>query len=387
MMNLLNKLSERFFPPIQNLEPGVYQYQAPDDAAFPYRLHLRVEPNGNGTLIVNASTVLHLNQSAAEYAFHLVKQTPEDELVSLMAKRYQVNKGQARQDHQDLVEKLLALVSTPDLDPVTFLGFDRAEPYSGEITAPYRLDCALTYQLPAGEDQSAAPVERAQTELSTDEWKAVMENAWQAGIPQLIFTGGEPTLRPDLVELIEHAEHLGQVTGLLTDGHKLGDSEYLEALLQSGLDHLMIVLNPEIETLWETLDKVLHEDIHTTVHLTLTSKNSGQFSEHLKRLAGLDLQVLSLSTNDPALNETLQVVRNQAATLGLSLVWDIPTPYSSFNPVALELAEDKHHTTGSGIAWLYIEPDGDVLAAQGQPDVLGNMLKDPWVQIWEKLTG
>ena len=386
-MNLLNKLSERFFPPIQPLEPGVYQYQAPEDAAFPYRLHLRVESSGNGTLIVNASTVLHLNQTAAEYAYHLVKQTPEDELVRLMGKRYQVHKDQARQDHQELVEKLLVLVSTPDLDPVTFLGFDREEPYSGEITAPYRLDCALTYQLPAGQDQAAAPVERAKTELSTDEWKSVMENAWQAGIPHLIFTGGEPTLRADLVELIMHAEHLGQVTGMLTDGQKLGDNEYLQSLLQSGLDHLMIVLDPEQDGLWDTLDKVLHEDIHTTVHLTLTSQNTDQFSNHLERLTSLDLQALSLSTNDPALNETLQEMRDQAAMLGLSLVWDIPTPYSSFNPVALELAESDQQTTGAGSAWLYVEPDGDVLAAQGLPDVLGNLLKDPWGQIWERLTG
>ena len=387
MMNLLNKLSERIFPPIQILEPGVYQYQAPEDAAFPYRLHLRVEPSGKGTLIVNASTVLHLNQTAAEYAYHLIKQTPEDELVRLMAKRYQVNKEQARQDHQDLVEKLLAMVSTPDLDPVTFLGFDREEPYSGEITAPYRLDCALTYQLPAGQDQSVAPVARAKTELSTDEWKSVMENAWQAGIPHLIFTGGEPTLRADLVELIMHAEHLGQVTGLLTDGHKLGDSEYLQSLLQSGLDHLMVVLDPDKTALWETLDKVLHEDIHTTIHLTLTRQNAGNFSDHLKRLTNLDLQSLSLSTNDPALNETLQEMRDQAAMLGLALIWDIPTPYSSFNPVSLELAENEQLTTGAGSAWLYVEPDGDVLTAQGLPDVLGNLLKEPWGQIWERLTG
>jgi organic radical activating enzyme len=387
MMNLLNKLSERFFPPIQNLVPGVHQYQAPDDASFPYRLHLRVEQTGNGTLIVNASTVLHLNQTATEYAYHLIKLTPDDELIRTMAKRYQVHKDQARQDHQDLIEKLLALVSTPDLDPVTFLGFERTEPYSGEITAPYRLDCALTYQLPAGEDKTAAPVERAMTELSTDEWKIVMENAWQAGIPHLIFTGGEPTLRADLVELIEHAEHLGQVTGLLTDGHKLGDSEYLQALLQSGLDHLMIVLDPDKDTLWETLDKVLHEDIHTTVHLTLTGQNADQFSEHLSRLTGLDLQALSLSTNNPALNETLQEIRNQAAVLGLSLVWDIPAPYSSFNPVALELGENEQQTSGAGSAYLYIEPDGDVLAAQGLPDVLGNMLSEPWGQIWQRMSG
>ncbi len=39
--------------------------------------------------------------------------------------------------------------------------------------------------------------------------------------------------------------------------------------------------------------------------------------------------------------------------------------------------------TGAGHAWLYIEPDGDVLPAQGINQVLGNILKDPWETIWQ----
>jgi len=32
-----------------------------------------------------------------------------------------------------------------------------------------------------------------------------------------------------------------------------------------------------------------------------------------------------------------------------------------------------------------VEPDGDVLPAQGMYEqILGNMLRDPWDQIWEK---
>ena len=39
--------------------------------------------------------------------------------------------------------------------------------------------------------------------------------------------------------------------------------------------------------------------------------------------------------------------------------------------------------SGAGTAWLYVEPDGDVLPAQGMPDqVLGNFLRDPWDKIY-----
>jgi MoaA/NifB/PqqE/SkfB family radical SAM enzyme len=74
--------------------------------------------------------------------------------------------------------------------------------------------------------------------------------------------------------------------------------------------------------------------------------------------------------------------RQEAANLGLSLVWDMPVPYSSFNPFELEFL-DQEHPSGAGHAWLYVEPDGDVLPSQGINKVMGNFLSDPWAQIWK----
>ncbi len=68
----------------------------------------------------------------------------------------------------------------------------------------------------------------------------------------------------------------------------------------------------------------------------------------------------------------------------MKLVWDLPVPYSSLHPVALELAGSETPPVGAGNAWLYVEPDGDVLLAQGLPDVLGNLLTEPWETIWNQ---
>jgi MoaA/NifB/PqqE/SkfB family radical SAM enzyme len=35
-------------------------------------------------------------------------------------------------------------------------------------------------------------------ELNTSDWKHVLDKLWDSGIPQVVFTGGEPTLRDDL---------------------------------------------------------------------------------------------------------------------------------------------------------------------------------------------
>jgi MoaA/NifB/PqqE/SkfB family radical SAM enzyme len=94
---------------------------------------------------------------------------------------------------------------------------------------------------------------------------------------------------------------------------------------------------------------------------------------------------ISLSTSDEDLEVELQNLRDFAAMKGLDLVWDIPVPYSKNNPVALELMGQgvEEAPEGAGKAWLYVEPDGDVLPAQGLYDqVLGNMLDDPWEKIW-----
>jgi organic radical activating enzyme len=381
MTNILETIRNAFKQE-EPLPAGVYHYQAPQDAEENYRLHLRLESDGKGILIINAATVLHLNQTAAEYAYHLVQGTPEEEVARRFKQRYRVSARQALDDFQNLQERILRLAKTPDLDPVTYLDFERQEPYAGEIAAPYRLDCALTYRLPEGADPKAAPTRRVDRELSTEEWYTVMDKAWDVGIPHLIFTGGEPTLREDLPDLIAHAEANGQVTGLLSDGLRLVDDDYLNTLLQTGLDHLTLVLAPKNETSWAALENVLPEDLHTTVHLTLTPENVDEASGLLKRLAEMGTNALSLSSTTPDLNDELQTLGEEAAEDGLSLVWDVPVPYSQRNPIALETEEDEH-PEGAGRAWLYVEPDGDVLPTQGVNQVLGNLLNDSWDKIWE----
>jgi hypothetical protein len=381
MTTLLNPL-RRLFSPIHPIPAGLYHYQSPPNDARNYRLHLRMEAHGGGVLIVNAATVLHLNQTAAEYAYYFVHNTPVEDAARLMASRYQVSQEKARQDYTDLVNRIQTLANTPDLDPVTFLDFERQKPLSGEISAPYRLDCALTYRLPSDEAPDAAPIERVARELSTAEWKSILDKAWAAGIPHVVFTGGEATLREDLPELIAHAEGLGQVSGLLSNGLSLANEMYLDRLLNAGLDHLLLILEPENEQSWQAVGNAMVEDLSVAVHLTLTPEVQAQTRSILERLAGMGVRQVSLSASDPALTESLTNAREQAAVLQMDLVWNLPVPYSKIHPVAVEAGDAL--IEGAGRAWLYVEPDGDVRPAQGDPKMLGNLLRDPWEKVWGK---
>jgi len=381
-MNALQNLWQRFFPAYQPLPSGIYHFTAPPDSDFPYRLHLRLEKDGSGLLIANGSTVLHLNQTAAEYAYHLIRQSPAQEVSRSVSRRYGIPAAQAQTDYEGFSERIQTLLDMPDLDPVTYLEFERQELYT-ELSAPFRLDCAITYRQIDMDASPFAPVERVKRELSLEEWQTILAKAWQAGIPHAVFTGGEPTLRADLPDLIATAEKMGMVTGLITDGLRLVDAEYLKAILQAGLDHLMMLLVPNEEPSWEAIRAALAEDIFVVVHLTLTQAEASNGKAILERLAGMGVQAISLSANNPLAAAELPSLRQEAATLGLRLVWDLPVPYSARNPVALELAAEDHPLPeGAGSAWLYVEPDGDVLAAQGHPQVLGNLLTDSWATLW-----
>jgi len=379
-MNIINRLADRFAK-IQPLPEGVYHKQDIQDDK-PYRVHLRLKPDGAGIFILNASTVLQLNATAAEYAYHFIHGTEPEEAVEQIASRYRVSREVARQDYEGFMDRIETLISTPDLDPVSFLDFERIAPHSADLTSPLRLDCALTYRLRPDSDAEYAPVKRVERELTTDEWRTILDKAWQAGIPHITFTGGEATLRQDLADLIAHAEKNGQVCGLLTDGLQLLDKEYLDLLLQTGLDHILFLLQSENDRSWAALETAMAEDIFVTVQLTLNRNNITTAESVLARLAKLNVTSLSMTSSDASLGDTFDALRDKAATLGLTLRVDLPVPYSEYNPVVYETAEDAI-PEGAGKAWLYVEPDGDVLPSQGNSSkVLGNLLRDEWKTIY-----
>ncbi|MGC9024916.1 MAG: radical SAM protein, partial [Chloroflexia bacterium] len=377
-------------------------YQTPPEAPRQYRLHLRREPDGRGLLVINAATVLHLNPTATEYARMLLQGMDEEQVGREMARRFRVRPAQARADYRRIRERILALATATDLCPVTYLDLERAEPFSAETSAPYRVDIALTYRLDERGTLDTAARRRVERELSTAEWQEVLDRLWEAGVPHVVFTGGEPTCRPDLVELVQKAEALGMVTGLLTDGCRLREEDYLNRLLLAGLDHLQITLashRPALhdrlvgrEGAWEEtvagLRSALAGDIYVVGHVVIRAENAGTASETVAFLADLGVPAVALSSplrtasqeERAPLEKALEEAQAVAHRRGLTLVWDLAAPYSHVNPMELEAELSAEAVVRQH---LYIEPDGDVLPAQGYPVVLGNILRDPWPAIWE----
>lgn len=106
---------------------------------------------------------------------------------------------------------------------------------------PLGLLAELTHRCPLQCPYCSNPLEmdRVDTELSTAEWQDVMRQAGELGVLQLHLSGGEPTLRRDLEEILEAAVAAGLYTNLITSGVTL-TRERLERLAKLGLDHVQL---------------------------------------------------------------------------------------------------------------------------------------------------
>lgn len=113
--------------------------------------------------------------------------------------------------------------------------------------APYALLAELTHRCPLRCPYCYNPVElvRRGGELDTATWKSVFEQAAEMGVLQVHLSGGEPTARDDIEQLVEHADRAGLYTNLITSG-VLADEAQLARLAAAGLAHVQISIQDSI---------------------------------------------------------------------------------------------------------------------------------------------
>jgi radical SAM protein with 4Fe4S-binding SPASM domain len=388
-------------------KPGLFKFDR-TDLAGKSRIHLRVDPDGHGTLLVNASQIYHLNPSAAFMAFLYLSDKPDAEVISRISQMYQISAEQSRQDYQSLLPKLEALTHPGSACPICDLELDTNIPFSARPTAPYRMDLALTYRCNnnCAHCYNARP--RNFTEMPVDSWKKVLRHCWDLGIPHIIFTGGEPTLRDDLPELIAYAQSLGQITGINTNGRRLSNPDYLQRLVDAGLDHVQITLESSISEIhdalvchsgaWqettEGIRNVAASSLYFMTNTTLLRDNAAHLSETLDFLHELNVPTVGLNAliysgkgktvgtglSEAELPSLLNLAGSKTHEHGQRLIWYTPTQYCHFDPQSMQLGI-KGCT--AALYNMCIEPDGSVLPCQSYYQSLGNILSDRWSEIWE----
>jgi len=399
------------FTNLKRLKPSLpstglhrYDIQQPESSG---RIHLRVDPDGSGVLIVNASRILYLNQTATFMVYSILEEVPTQKILAKLKKIYAAPAHQLRADLASISMQLAELVKPNGLCPIHDLELDIAPPFQSKPSAPYRMDLAVTYR--CNNDCYHCYNERPRDfpELPTESWQRIIDRTWDIGIPHVVFTGGEPTLRTDLPELIRYAETKGLVTGLNTNGRKLSNQDYLSNLISNGLDHAQITLeshNPDIHDYmvhsrgaWnqtvQGIRNALASNLYVMTNTTLLVNNYSTLSETLDFLADLGVPTIGLNaliysgkgrTVNTGLQETelfslLKMAQEKTELNNQRLIWYTPTHYCNFDPMQLQLGI-KGCT--AALYNMCIEPDGSVIPCQSYYQQMGNILVDNWNAIW-----
>ena len=392
--------------PVGKTTPGLYHYEHREQGERS-RIHLRIDADGSGLLLVNANRVMHLNATAAFMARLALDEVPEEHAIAALKQTYHVSPAQARRDYHEFKAKLDELIRPDGACPIHDLDLEITTPFSARPSAPYRMDLALTYRCNNDCAHCYNARERDFGELDTHSWFDILDRLWDQAIPHVVFTGGEPTLREDLPDLIAHAESNGQITGLNTNGRRLSDRRYVEKLVQAGLDHVQITLESHAAAIhdrmvqrkgaWKQtvagIQNALETPLYVMTNTTMLRDNSPQMAETLDFLASLGVPTLGLNAliysghgktvgtglDEKELPALLQMAREHTEAHGQRLIWYTPTQYCNFDPMQLELGV-KGCT--AALYNMCVEPDGGVLPCQSYYQPMGNLLTTPWEAIW-----
>jgi radical SAM protein with 4Fe4S-binding SPASM domain len=406
-MSFISKIFRKMKIPV-----GRFTYRGTDKFAG-MSLQLRVERSGRGVMVINANTVLHLNHSATAFAYYFMQGLPQQEVIAKMQRMFRVKADVAKADYEKLVYTISTMAHTEKIDPVSFLGIEKEEPFSYQYSAPLRMDMALTFRCQNNCIHCYAGGPHETPELTEKQWREAIDHLSEIGVFTLTFTGGEPTLREDLPELLAYAQIKGMVTGLITNGRNLKDESYVRKLEKSGLDFVQITLEshkPEIHDLmtaspgsWnETLSgirNVVNSQIYVSTNTTLSKHNASTFLDTIDFIKGLGVEAFgcnSLIYSGKAdnvktefaltieeLSKLLPEIRDKANRLGLKFLWYTPTQYCKFDPVQHGLGVK---TCTAALINMCVGPNGDVYPCQSYFESLGNILSDPWTKIWNHPT-
>ena len=290
--------------------------------------------------------------------------------------------------------------------------------YRDNMTAPHRMDlmvsamtdscgkwqcnqkCIFCYA--AGQEMGKA------RELTTQEWKLAIDLLEKARVPMVTFTGGEPTQRADIAELVGYAKRM--VTRLNTNGVNL-TPELVQQLKAAGLDSLQVTLYSHDEAVHNALVGSCHHadtiqgirnavaaGLDISINTPLCQKNA-DYEKTLAFIQSLGVRFVTVSglicTGMAGINhaeydltsEELYDILHRAKAFCNDHAMEIDFTSPGLIPAEkLEQLGMNVPMCGACLSNMAIAPDGSVVPCQswlGADASLGNILSDPFKKIWE----
>lgn len=394
-------------PEVENNQDGWIEAFTFERDGGKVQAHLRIDKSGHGTLFINANYVYHLNPTASLIARGVLRQQTADQTKRDLSRRYRVSVKDLDDDYAVTAGQIESLLFDGNACPIHTLEVEHLAPFQVRPTAPYRMDLALTYRCNNDCPHCYNARERTFGELSTADTKKMIEKIWKLGIPHIVFTGGEPTLRNDLPELVAYAAGLGLIAGMNTNARRLTDNKFLSELVEAGLDHIQVTVESHLAEVhnrmvnakaWDQtihgLQNALETPLYLMTNTTMLRENVDNLPETMDFLAALGVPTIGLNAliysghgktvgtglRASELEPILRMATEKTRQRGQRLIWYTPTQYCGFDPQGISLGV-KGCT--AALYNMCLEPNGDVLPCQSYYSPVGNILRDEWVNIWE----
>lgn len=379
--------------------------------------------NGYYMIPLNYSWALLLSNFMKEVNAFDGKPISEDDKENIFAntvkktcKTYKyVDTDDIKEDLEYILKVLFAIAR--GFDPEVEIEKLSIRAYAKNMTAPHRMDLMVsamtdshgnwhcnqkcTFCYAAGQCKSGSK------ELSTEEWKKVIDKLRDANVPMVTFTGGEPTMREDVVELVDFAKQF--VTRLNTNGVKL-TTELAGKLKEAGLDSVQVTLYSSDEEVHNSLvgsnhftdtvngiKNAVSAGLDISVNTPLCKKNA-DYIKTLEFIHSLGVNFVTVSglicTGMAGINhaeydlseEELFEILRQAKSFCDSNEMEIDfTSPGLVSKNALEEIGVKVPMCGAALSNMAIAPDGTVVPCQswlGADADLGNILTEKFSQIW-----
>ena len=388
-------------------------------------------PDAPFLLLLNGAQLVPLNLSWAILLANLMDQLQayegqdlaEDQWEALLtAAVEETHRTYPRTKRQTLASDLhLMLTSLVAIaqgrEPEAAVGLLSLSDYAPEMTAPHRMDLMVSamekdgswhcnqkclHCYAAGQPMGETP------ELSTEQWKTALALLRKANIPQVTFTGGEPTLRSDLVELVQAAAWF--VTRLNTNGRLL-TPELCAGLYEASLDSVQVTLysaegnihnqlvgtNGFTDTV-QGIRNAVAAGLIVSVNTPLCSLNT-HYAETLRFAHSLGVRYATCSGLIPSgsacgqesrataltpeqLTDVLRQAVDTAEELGMEL--DFTSPGWLEEETLRSLGLNLIPSCGACLSNMAVTPDGKVVPCQSwlSDEPLGDLLHDDWADIW-----
>ena len=374
------------------------------------RVYIRPE---DGLLILRPNQLHYLNETAVFMLDRLYAESdgPDvDGVVAEVGERYGVDQQRVRQDLVNLLQGLSSLLNdqvmgVPGVKITPFGSHKRAFPVLSEIALTYRCNNRCTFCYASSPDRGDDL-----PEMTTEQVIAIIDRIGdEAHCPTLSFTGGEPTLRPDLAELIAYAAAKEMRVNLITNGVLCGDRAFVQRLADAGLDSAQVSIEggsaavhdgiTQHPSSWERAAQGVRHlreaGVHTHTNTTLCGGNRQHLDELVDFLAeGLGSEYFSMNMvirtgtaldhdeDDIRYDEVgaiITAVQERSNAQGIHFVWYSPVPYCLFNPVQAGLG-GKSCACVDGL--ISVNPAGELLPCSSFERGIGNLLQQPFDKVW-----